>query len=415
MVAGGVYQESVIEPESDNLVGSGLRAAASLTSVCTPRLRTATDSTVDEEVRLIAAMLGIELTTTSRTEPVKFHYVTPLSPPTITGPNSALTQNVHCADQVVLAFGMIEAAPGGKHQVSIEAEVAVLDPQKPRDTDALNLESVDAKRTILVANTSEILGLAGYEGGRTGVPGAASALLTRLGVEAVVTKQGAMGSLVTWRDGTDVKQERVGVHPTRRVWPIGSGDTFSAGIAFALGEGADVYEAASVGSASAANWCSTQALATPASILRGESHGLSSLTPGAKPKIYLAGPFFTIAERWLIEEMRNALFGLGVDVWSPLHEVGSGGLEVAQQDLDGLLECDAVLALLDNADPGTVFEVGWAVREGIPVVGHAKVLDTEVTKMMAGTEVELHRDLSTACYRAAWAGLGMRVVPGWMT
>jgi len=414
MVLGGAYRESVVEPESDNLVGSGLRAAASLTEVTVPSLVTASDESVHEEIELIAGALNIDLTTVTRTEPVKFHYMTPLSSPTITGPNSILQADIAGQDDVVLAFGMIEAAPGAVHGVSIDAELVVLDPQKPRDTDALNLNSVSSARTVLVANTSETLGLA-RKGRNLSVPEAASILLTDLSLEAVVTKQGAMGSVVSWRDGGEIKHERVGVHPTRRVWPIGSGDTFSAGISFALGQGAGVLEAAAVGSAAAASWCSTQSFATPASILNGSGGDLPTLMPGARPKIYLAGPFFTIAERWLIEEMRNALYGLGVDVWSPLHEVGAGGLEVAQKDLDGLQECDAVLALLDNADPGTVFEVGWAVREGIPVVGHAKVLDTEVTKMMAGTEVELHRDLSTACYRASWAGLGMRVVPGWMT
>ncbi len=129
--------------------------------------------------------------------------------------------------------------------------------------------------------------------------------------------------------------------------------------------------------------------------------------------VYLAGPFFTVAERWLVDTVKDALEHIGVDVWSPVHEVGPGGLEVAEADLDGLRRADAVLALLDHADPGTVFEVGWAVRERVPVVGFATSLDPEGAKMMAGTSVELHRDLSTACYRAAWAALGLRPTPGW--
>jgi len=131
--------------------------------------------------------------------------------------------------------------------------------------------------------------------------------------------------------------------------------------------------------------------------------------------VYLAGPFFTAAELWLVEQVRDTLVTLGVDVFSPFHDIGPGGLEVAKKDIEGLEQCDAVLALLDNGDTGTVFEVGWAVRHDLPIVGYASVLDQEVTKMMAGTSVELHRDLSTACYRAAWAGMGLLPIPGWLT
>jgi nucleoside 2-deoxyribosyltransferase len=85
--------------------------------------------------------------------------------------------------------------------------------------------------------------------------------------------------------------------------------------------------------------------------------------------VYLAGPFFSLAERWLVETSRAVLAGLGASVFSPLHDVGVGGDEVAAPDLDGLRRADAVFALLDGWDPGTVYEVGWAHREDLPVVG----------------------------------------------
>ncbi len=66
--------------------------------------------------------------------------------------------------------------------------------------------------------------------------------------------------------------------------------------------------------------------------------------------VSLAGPFFTVAERWLVDACRSFLLQAGAEVFSPFHEIGVGGPEVAKQDLDGLRKADVVLALLDGWD-----------------------------------------------------------------
>ena len=116
--------------------------------------------------------------------------------------------------------------------------------------------------------------------------------------------------------------------------------------------------------------------------------------------VYLAGPFFNLQQRWLIDVVKDALWP---GVWSPSHEVGPGGIEVAQADLDGLELCDSVLALLDDNDPGTVFETGYATKIGIPVVVYADKLDDEGGKMLLGSGSDHSADLSTAVYKAQWA------------
>ena len=95
--------------------------------------------------------------------------------------------------------------------------------------------------------------------------------------------------------------------------------------------------------------------------------------------------------------------------------VDDEGRHPGHADLAGLRSSDAVLALLDHSDSGTIFEVGWAVAAQIPVVGFGRVVEKEGMKMLGGSSVELHRDLATACYRAAWAAMGLSIEPGWMT
>ena len=104
--------------------------------------------------------------------------------------------------------------------------------------------------------------------------------------------------------------------------------------------------------------------------------------------------------------------GLGSTVFSPLHNVGTGGDEVAAMDLAGLEGCNAVFALLDGWDSGTVYEVGWAHRHGLPVVGFRNSPDDPGTKMLVGSGAEIHDDLASALYRVVWAGQGHPLIAG---
>jgi len=347
-----------------------------------------------------------------RDEKVGFTYLTPISSPAINGPNSRVEEPPYLlpdGEQTALVFGMIEAPNG---EIKVSAETIVYDPQRPRDAEPLELSGLTASRFIVVANRNEVRRLGGNE---DLLKAAEQILADQPKVVGVITKRGAAGCLVSQRDGKNVDHQRVGAHPTSRVWPIGSGDVFSAGFAHAIDMGRTLNEAAELGSAATAHWCSTQNPAISEAILGGNYDEIPLPILPSMPQVYIAAPFFTVGERWLVETVYDELFSLGVQRWSPVHEVGFGDLEVAKKDLDGLLASDVVLALLDHADPGTVFEVGYAVSQGIPVVGYAETLSHEGVKMMAGTQVELHRDLSTACYRAAWVGMGLRPRPGWLT
>ena len=119
--------------------------------------------------------------------------------------------------------------------------------------------------------------------------------------------------------------------------------------------------------------------------------------------IYLAGPFFDIAQRWLVEEARALLTDLGATVFSPVHEVGPGpAAVVAPEDIKGLEAADVVFAILNGLDPGTIFEAGYAVRKGIPVVGLAQNVKEEDLKMIVGSGCEITDDFASALYRAVW-------------
>lgn len=389
IVVGGSYTETVLYPTfTSGLIGSGIRAAETLGSevktlltVSTPAEAESIRSTVDP---------GSDVLTVNRGGPVEFRYLDPSMRPQVLGLSDQPSAAVECdfPGEDILAFGLAELPSG----YPITASRVVLDPQSPQGASAAFLEGVKADRIAICANRAEARRMTGFDDPRD----AAAALLGLPGVEAAIVKCGALGyvaadkNAITWTHAT----------PTLRVKTLGSGDIFTSVFARQWFANASVNDAAATASSVVANTTSSSSVRN------------LPLQPGYAPKVYLAGPFFTLGERWMVERVRAVLQGLGARVFSPIHDVGPGDIEVAQQDLDGLDDCDVVFALLDGFDPGTIYETGWAARENIPVVGFSSEVHSKETKMLVGMGAEVHTDLSTAIYRAIWAGQGLQLTPG---
>jgi hypothetical protein len=412
LIVGGTYAEFCDTPSWNTTQGSGMRAAGALRAR-DARLLTAVDEGLVVEAEMVANAIGMVRETVPRSGPVGFDYFTPLSTPRIFGAKTEALDPLVGADDAALVFGLLETA-----NVQVSAQQMVYDPQRPGSGDAINLTGLQFERLALVLNTGEVRAF----GASTIIATAVAALFDQTPAEVIVVKGGASGCLIF--DRSQPHPQRVAACPTTSVWPLGSGDTFAAGFTAAWSAGADAVEAAKVGSASAAYWCSTLAPVLPEQILDGDTAfataiGITPLLAAeddadvagrATPMVYLAGPFFTLGERWLVDLVRDALWAQGVQVFSPFHDVGLGDESVAIADIEGLKRCSSVIALLDHSDFGTVYETGWAERGGIPVVGYASRPDKEGAKMLLGLGGELHSDLSTAVYRAAWRAFGAPAV-----
>jgi nucleoside 2-deoxyribosyltransferase len=99
-------------------------------------------------------------------------------------------------------------------------------------------------------------------------------------------------------------------------------------------------------------------------------------------KVFIAGPLFSQAEREFNVRVEEELRKHGFETFLPQRDVGrldellakEGELAyrtIFNQDLKGLEQADAVVAILDgpDADSGTAFEVGYAFARGKPVIG----------------------------------------------
>ena len=90
--------------------------------------------------------------------------------------------------------------------------------------------------------------------------------------------------------------------------------------------------------------------------------------------LYLAGPLFTQAERSWNLRLAGLLSTAGHSVFLPQAEVlaieSLDAETIFRLDVDGVRSADAVVAVLDGADPdsGTSFECGLAFALGLPIV-----------------------------------------------
>lgn len=389
IVTGGLYRERCVVPAWNHLYGSGGRAAAALARHGTAvELVTYCETSFLPRAQQLLSLSHVRLTATPSRGTPAFHYFHPMSRPDMywSGEREA---PIDVEGDVVLRFGMLEG------EARVNARTAVFDPQSSGVTYRDNGSAAERVATIL--NEQELHALAPGPD----LEGAARGLLAGHPNDIVVVKRGAHGAEVLGAEGLI---GRAPAYWSPRVFKIGSGDVFSAAFTlFWAVEGREPAVAVDLASRAVAHYVACRAPPIPgASDLQGEA--LPSYTsPG---RVYLAAPFFSLGERWVVEEARGALLGLGCEVFSPLHEVGFGEPEdVAPRDLAGLDGCTAVLAILDGGDPGTLFEVGHARLRGIPVVGLAENVRAHDVTMPLGTGSEIVDDFATAVYRTAWAAM----------
>src|SRR6185437_174998 len=214
---------------------------------------------------------------------------------------------------------------------------------------------------------------------------------------------GPEGAFVWTAQGTD----QVSAYRTNRVWKLGSGDCFVAHFANAwMHEGKSPRDATEIASRATSYYCETQGFPS-VDILANHSFLPLQLSldyrKGIRRQIYLAGPFFDLAQVWMVEQARNDLREMGLQVFSPYHDVGLGSAgDVVVQDLQAIKQCDLVLAITDGLDAGTVYEVGYARALNKPVVVYSERHKGESLKMMEGSGCTLCENYTTALYTALW-------------
>jgi hypothetical protein len=318
-VVGGVYHEVCLRPGYHDVFGSAGRAASALSHLNVPVvLYTYADTDTAELLRERSIHEGFSLDVNAASKPIYFNYDQGLAEPKIYGTPENTLPPLVIKDQNVLRYGMLECT------AVIDAENAVYDPQNVSKPEKFDANGSRAKNLALVLNRYEAASLSGQK--RLSAEQQAIFLYENKFAQVIIIKQGPAGALICDHG----KISSVPAYETQKVFKIGSGDAFAAYFAHAwMTERASAHDAADTASRATAYYCEHNLFPSAEGL---KNFNPTPIVPSAaflsdrRPSVYLAGPFFTLAQLWLIDQARRNLSDLGMSVFSPYHNVGPGSI-----------------------------------------------------------------------------------------
>lgn len=397
-VVGGVYHEICMCPNWHETYGSGGRAASAIATIGgAVKLYAYADELAQEVINARAAIEGFTSCLTMINQSIRFSYHHSLATPVIENPEVIQNPLRVDADNVI-RFGFLEG------DAVIHADYAVYDPQNPKAPSTFHANGSTAKHLALVLNKHEASLFCGKP--EASVKELGQTLIAQHKAEVVIIKMGPLGALVCDSSG----EKLIPAFETASVWKIGSGDTF-VGIFghYWMDKGLSPAEAALIASKATAYYCQTMGFASEKRLAKFNPCPIEpsqNYLSGRLPYIYLAGPFFTLAQLWMIDEAKKNLKEMGFKVFSPYHDVGKGSAaDVVHQDISAIVECDMMLAIGDGLDSGTMYEIGYARAKDKPVVMYSENETSDNRKMMEGTECILCSDYVTSIYQCLWTAV----------
>jgi nucleoside deoxyribosyltransferase len=112
--------------------------------------------------------------------------------------------------------------------------------------------------------------------------------------------------------------------------------------------------------------------------------------------MYIAGPFFNDYQVSVIEKIKSLLTELGVEYFSPKDvnkniEGEKGNLELRQKifndNINAMMMCDSAVAVIDDFDKGTIWEMGFMYGYNVPIIGYTEFKERGMNIMLSQSVV----------------------------
>lgn len=396
IVVGGTYIERCNYNKYWNeLYGSGWRAVNILNNFVNDITFYSYLSKEDEFILMqnsIAQSDNVHLNFEYINRTISFEYYHPLSVPRISPPLHEIIQHktFEIKGDNILRFGFLEG------DAQVHGKKVVYDPQSSHNPKNFYQNGSTAEELVMILNLKE----AKYLSKKNKVEEMTNLLENN--TIAVIIKMGPLGGVIL----TNEKTEYYSAYKTEKVFSLGTGDIFATAFFFFwIEKKLPVKEAVEFASKTVSFCSENEKYIFDNSFLKKEYFPTNTIDniKNIDKVIYIAGPFFNISQRWLIEEIRNNLNGHGIKIFSPVHDVGHGPAEeVVQKDIDAIHKSKAMIAIVSELDTGTIFEIGYARALNIPVVVYVENEKEEDLKMLEGTQCDINSDLTTAIYKVLW-------------
>lgn len=396
-VIGGTYQELNLELCSNLVLGSGLRATQFLleNGVENVRFNTCGDKTNQQMLEIYQSTyekLKFTFQCTPSEHLITFKYNFSLDSPLIY-PNVNTIERKEVIDvksENVLCFGMLEC------NSKIDAKCVVYDPQTSVNPFKFS-DFGKANELIYVVNQNEAYALSRSKK----IDEILNFFFDRERVKALIIKNGPHGA--TLYENKD-KWFSIPSYITSNVNKIGSGDIFSAAIAFFWFKNQDLplEQVALNASKCTANYCNNGVLKIED--LEGFDFKEYTYKDLNSKQVYIASPIFSLPDVWLVDKVREAFLNLGVNVFSPYHDIGYGQTQaIAQLDLDAINKSDVIFTILDGLDSGTLIELGYTMSIKKKIIAYHRTVEAKSLLMLSPSDISYYNDLTTAIYQCVWS------------
>jgi len=112
---------------------------------------------------------------------------------------------------------------------------------------------------------------------------------------------------------------------------------------------------------------------------------------------YIAGPLFSEEQRKKLEQIEKLCKEGGFSTFLPHRDAGlwdrDDHKEIFEKDLQGLKKCDLVVALVEEEDCGTSWEIGYAYSNKIKVIALGNKEHTDIMLKHSAILVETLEEL----------------------
>jgi len=391
-VIGGTYREIDYDDITMDIYGSGYRCCKFLLeNKCDVNYYTSGNDEVGKylkEIKKVYSNFNFQLTKSK--DLITFKYSFALDTPSIFPNilNIKKTENIKVESGNIICYGMLES------EFNITGNKVIYDPQTSLNPKKFS-EIGNANQLIYIVNINEAKSISS----QNDLEEIKKFFFISENAFALIIKNGPYGAKLYLKNNDEVE---IPSFVTENVNKIGSGDIFASSFGYYwMNKNLPLEECAILASKVTSLYCDKKVYID---VEESEFNFIEFKNNKFREKqIYLAAPFFSIAELIIIDKIRNAFLEFGVKVFSPFHDIGLGDEEtIAIKDLQAIKDSDIIFCVFDNLDSGTLIESGFALAMNKKIIGyHRTCKDSELLMLKPG-DLKIFKNLTSAIYHTIW-------------